>query len=410
MQASQPIDSRLTIPTRLRSGVSGRRRAVVLGAVVVILGLSALITVFSRLRAEGPIYRTAPVERRSITQVVEAAGYLDVRQRTDVPAPALGQLLEISVKVGDQVKQGQQLARLDARATLIAERTAQARSAAAASRATEAEAALSAASDALSRTERLHQRELASDSELSAARAEERKARAALQAARAEQRSTAQGFKLAELSQQQTRIDAPMDGVVLKAPETTGSAVTPEQGALFVIGSSPQTLRIKADVAESDIGQVRQAQIAHFSVPAFPNRNFEARVTHTGLDAARSGLAVRYPVELSVENPELLLLPGMTASVRVEISHVDGVLATREAALRFNPAQTEGNASRRNVWRLVGSRLDPVRVKATISDGAYTAIEPEEPSALPLGSAVVVGLVSTAQPKATGPGIRLGRP
>jgi HlyD family secretion protein len=410
MQASESVDSRLVIPERVRSGAWTRRRhAISIGASVA-LALVVAVVLLLRLRNHAPSYRTARVERRSITQVVEAAGYLDANVRAEVPAPAPGQLQEIVAKVGDEVKRGQILARLDARATLIGARSAQARVVTASSRVAEAEAALSAASDALARTERLRQRELASDSELNAARAEESKARAALQAARGEQSSSAQSLRLAELSQDLTNIEAPMDGVVLKAPETAGSAVAPEQGALFVVGSSPRTLRIKADVAESDIAQVHIGQLARFSVPAFPNRSFEAHVTHTGLDAVRSGLAVRYPVELSAENPDRQLLPGMTASVRVEISHADGVLATREAALRFSPAEAEGNPSRTTLWRLEGTRLEPVRVKASISDGAYTAIEPADPSALPVGSAVVVGLLGGPTTNSAGPGIRLGKP
>jgi HlyD family secretion protein len=408
MQASEPVDSRLVIPERVRTRVGARRRTLLIG-VLTSLVVVATIALWPRLRGRVPIYRTAPIERRNIVQVVEAAGFLDVNVRAEVPAPAAGQLQEVMAKVGDEVKQGQLLARLDARATRIGARSAQARLTAAASRVAEAEASASAATDLLARTERLRQRELASDSELSAARAEERKARAALQAARAEHRSTAQSLQLAELSQELTNIDAPMDGVVLKAPETTGSAVTPEQGALFVVGSSPRTLHIKADVAESDIGQVHPTQHARFSVPAFPNRSFEAEVTRTGLDAVRSGLAVRYPVELSAENPNLELLPGMTASVKVEISHAEGVLATREAALRFQPTEAEGNPPRSTVWRLEGSRLEPVRVKATISDGAYTAVEPLDAGALPVGSAVVVGLLRSSQSNDAGPGIRLGK-
>jgi HlyD family secretion protein len=135
-------------------------------------------------------------------------------------------------------------------------------------------------------------------------------------------------------------------------------------------------------------------------------------VARTDLEAVRTGLAVRYPVELTVQNPERLLLPGMTASVRIEISRAHGVLATREAALRFQPARADGNLPRSTVWRISGSKLEPVRVKPSISDGAYTAIEPESPNALPIGTQVAVGNVSKSQANAdaNGPGIRLGKP
>jgi HlyD family secretion protein len=411
MQASEVMSPRLVIPPRVRAAAS-RRRWVILAAVISLGVLTLLLLVRRGSTDPAARYRTALIERRDITQVVEAAGHLDVLVRAEVPAPAAGQLVEILAKTGDQVTREQPLARLDARAAQIGERNAAAVAAAAASRVAEAEAALDAAADTRARSERLRARELASDSELNAARAEERKARAAVQAARAEQRSATQGVKLAQLNQALMTISAPMEGVVLKAPETRGAAVTPEQGALFVLGSSPRTLRVKADVAESDIGQVHPQQTATFGVPAFPGRSFEARVTRTEVEAVRSGLAVRYPVELTVENSEGLLLPGMTASVRIEISRARGVLATREAALRFQPIAADGNLRRSTVWRVADSKLVPVPVKASISDGAYTAIEPESPGALPVGTRVAVGQVSKSQPdvNASGPGIRLGKP
>jgi hypothetical protein len=88
------------------------------------------------------------------------------------------------------------------------------------------------------------------------------------------------------------------------------------------------------------------------------------------------------------------------------------VLATREAALRFQPAQADGNLRRNTVWRVSGSKLEPVRVKTSLSDGAYTAIEPESLGALPVGTRVAVGNVSKGQANvnANGPGIRLGKP
>src|SRR5262249_50300194 len=156
------------------------------------------------------------------------------------------------VKTGDAVKSGQPLARLDERAATIALHGAQATVAAAGSRVSEAEAALASATDARARTERLVQKDLASASDLEAARATEAKARAALATARAERSASSESRKSAELSRTLTTLSSPIDGVVLQAPTALGPAQTPDHHALFVVGSGLDTLRVDADVAESE--------------------------------------------------------------------------------------------------------------------------------------------------------------
>ena len=120
-----------------------------------------------------------------------------------------------------------------------------------------------------------------------------------------------------------TAIRAPIDAVVLAAPERVGTVVSPEIGRLFVLGSTLDVMRIRVSVAEADVAEVKPGQSASFSVPAFPGRTFEARVVHVSPEAQRERSAVTYEVTLEASNRPQLLFPGMTADVRIGVARAD---------------------------------------------------------------------------------------
>ncbi len=407
MQA-ETLEQSLVIPPEVRRGVRRRRWVVV--AIVAVIAAGAGTYQLARNRTQPTEYRTTLVERRTVVRVVEATGHLEVTTRVDVPLPEQGRLVKVLVKEGERVAAGQPLAQLDERAAVIALRGAQATVAAAGSRVSEAETALKAASEARERLERLAQKELASANDLTAARTVESRARAALATARAERAATSQGLKSAELTQTlTTTVAAPIDGVVLQAPESLGPVADPTRRAAFVVGSALEVLRVDADVAESEVGLLRPGQLAHFTVPAFPGRSFGGRVERIGIDAQRTGAAVRYPVELRADNPGRVLLPGMTATVTIEVDRAESTLAVREAALRYRPEGSTEGAPRRQVWTVTSKGIEAIPVKPGISDGAFTQIEPQAPAVLPVGTRLALGVIASDTDKGAGPGIKLGR-
>jgi HlyD family secretion protein len=407
MQA-ETLEQSLVIPPEVRRGV--RRRRWVAVAVVAVIAAGVGTYQLARNRTQPTQYRTTLVERRTVVRVVEATGHLEVTTRVDVPLPEQARLVKVLVKEGERVVAGQPLAQLDERAAVIALRGAQATVAAAGSRVSEAETALKATTEARERLERLAQKELASATDLATARTAESRARAALATARAERAATSQGLKSAELTQTlTTTVAAPIDGVVLQAPESLAPATDPARRAAFVVGSALEVLRVDADVAESEVGLLRPGQLAHFTVPAFPGRSFGGRVERIGIDAQRTGAAVRYPVELRADNPGRVLLPGMTATVTIEVDRAENTLAVREAALRYRPEGTTEGAPRRQVWAVTSKGLEAIPVKPGISDGAFTQVEPQAPALLPVGTRLALGVIASETDKGSGPGIKLGR-
>jgi HlyD family secretion protein len=404
---SSVFEEPLVISPEIRRGAIRRRWLALAMGLSVIAALAVALVV--RAKPEPIRYATAVIERRTLTRLVEATGSLDVLQRVEVPALVSGQLVSVLVRAGQRVEQGQSLAILDGRAGTTAARVAQATVNASSGKVAEALAALAAATEARQRTDKLKSRELASESDVEAARSRESRARAVLATTRAERSQALESLRSARVSESSAIITAPISGVVLEAPATSGGTVSPERGTLFVLGSGLETLRVQAEVAESEIGELAPGQVARFSVPAHPGRLFDAVVEYVGIDARRTAVAVRYPVELHAPNPGGALLPGMTATVQIAVARAENALVARDATLRFQPEGARDAPARSRVWRVRPSGLEEVRISAGLSDGAFTEIRAEPPGALAVGVELALGVLDAGQPKANGgPGIRLG--
>ncbi len=363
---------------------------------------------FTQKPPEVELYRTVPVQRRTLVQAVDAAGRLDVHSRVEVPAPAPGRLIAIHVHQGDEVKAGQLLAELDPRAAALAVRGAEAAVEAASGGLAQGKARKEEAERALTRAKALLARGLASPEDVANAQAEVAQTSAALEAARGEHKVAAQSVASARLSQNLSRMEAPLAGVVLSAPERMGAAVSPEAGALFVIGSSLDSMRVDATVSETEVALIKPGQSAEVLVTALPGRKFAGKVERVSIEPERREGAVLYPIRLSVDNAERRLLPGMTARARMEVARADNVLSVHEAAVRFTPRDAPDAPQRSRVFRRVGpSELEAVSVRALTSDGQYVQIEPAEGASLRENDALVVGLLRPEDGRKA-PTVRLG--
>jgi HlyD family secretion protein len=358
----------------------------------------------------GNPYRVSPVEVRSIQQTVEAFGSLDVVSRVYVPAPRPGQLSEVYVHRGASVAAGAPLAKLDASFATAELSAAQTALGASKARVERARAARSAATDERARAERLLGRGLVSAASVASAKSSEQEAIAALRAAEAQRELDAQSASGAKARRDETTLRAPVSGFVLSATEDLGAMVGPQTGPLFVISPPLTELMLTVPVSEADIGLVRDGQDAVFTVSAHPERRFPAKVGEIEREPQRNGSSVSYRVRLRVQNPDNLLLPGMTTNVTLKIAEASDTLAVREAALRFSPADAAPEERRSRVWRQKSNNdLEPVEVTVGISDGAYTAVTPAPGAELAPGDVVAVGFAGSATRASTkGPGISLG--
>ena len=395
------VEEKLEIP-QLNSS---RVRWLAIGLGVLVVG-STIATYFLTRGPEESPYRATQVSQASITQEIRVTGHVELTDQVEVPAPIEGQLVQVAVEPGDRVEKGQLLAQLDKVSAEAALLVAEAELQVARARVSEAEAAAQRASRALDRTERLAKKGLASDSALEAARSETAKARAAVQAARAERSAALEQASLRGRERDRTDIVAPRAGLVLEVPPHTGMMVGPRT-RLFRIGAPLEQMHVKAPIGEADIGEMAVGLSAEFEVPTYAGRVFEATVKHISPDPKTEYGAIFYTVTLATDNPERLLLPGMTAQVRIKVAQVEDVLAVREATLRFTPEGAPPAPARSRVWRIVGMELQEIPVEVGLSDGALTEVRATDPDSLHVDDQIAIGLALDGENDAAAPSLSL---
>mgnify|MGYP002624478447 CR=1 FL=1 len=190
-------------------------------------------------------------------------------------------------------------------------------------------------------------------------------------------------------------IRSPVSGVVVSREVDIGQTVAAsfQTPTLFKIARDLRQMQIDSDVAEADIGRVRVGQAVRFAVDAYPGRDFDGVVRQIRLNPIVEQNVVTYNVVVSVDNPELVLLPGMTAYLSIEVDRRASALLVPNAALRFrprDPALLRERPPGAVVWTLAGERLRPVPLETGISDGRHTEVTG---GTLKAGDAVVVEAV-----------------
>jgi len=191
--------------------------------------------------------------------------------------------------------------------------------------------------------------------------------------------------KAAELNLNYTNIVSPVDGTVVSRNVDVGQTVAAsfQTPTLFLIAQDLTKMQVDSNVSESDIGYVRQGQKATFRVDAFPDRDFEGVVAQVRQAPITVQNVVTYDVVVSVENPELLLKPGMTANVNIVTASKAKAVRVPIDALRFSPpgeppadsGALDGAPGRQTrVWVLAHRKVTPVTITTGLSDGTWVEV------------------------------------
>lgn len=274
-------------------------------------------------------YRTAPVDRGSITRVVSATGTLQPLVSANIGSTVSGPVAEVLVDFNSQVRAGQVLARLDP--TPFQQRIVQAQASL-----SQAQAQLAVAESDYQRYVLLQQRGFASEQLMSQQRAARDSARAAVAQASAQ-------VGAARTDLERSVIRSPIAGVVVDRQVNVGQPVASslQAATLFVIAQDLSRLQANITVDEADIGFVQEGQAVRFTVDAFPEREFEGRVSQVRQQGVAESGVVSYTVVVEADNPGRQLLPGMTANAEIVLEQRDDVLRLPNTAMRFRPADTD---------------------------------------------------------------------
>ncbi|PWK72874.1 efflux RND transporter periplasmic adaptor subunit [Aminobacter sp. AP02] len=361
-------------------GRATRRRKNWLWLLLALVAAACAYAAYSWLAApsEKITYTTHPAEIGDLIVQVSATGNLQPLTQVDISSELSGVVRSVAVVENQHVKKGDVLAALDTTRLSAQIERAQASAKAAAAKVEDTRTTLSETARTLTRAQELTRRGMATTQALEAATAERDRAQSALDMAEANLAIAEADLKLQQADLAKSTIYAPIDGVVLTRSVNPGQTVASSMQApvLFVLAADLSQMELKAAVDEADIGSVAKEQNARFTVDAFPNRSFDATIRDIAYASVTTDGVVTYNAWLDVENDELLLRPGMTATVSIVTRDAKGVLTVPATAFRYRPTPTARNSgfSLQNLFLGRPNRgpTDRSRPTSTPADGSRT--------------------------------------
>ena len=348
-----------------------RRRSVWAGVLVLGLGAAGLWWWNGQQAArQAPVYVTSPIERGNVTLTVTASGTLNPTRSVTIGSELSGTVSKVLVDVNDQVKKGQVLLELDRSKFEDTVNRSRAALSAAQAQLSLNEATVREARAALNRYEevsRLSGGRVPSATELDTARATLARAVANVDNARALVTQARATLSTEETNLSKASIRSPIDGVVLVRSVDPGNAVAASLQAvtLFTLGEDLSHLTLQASVDEADVGSVKKGQSADFTVSAYPSRRYPAAVDRVSFGSTTSNNVVTYTTNLSVDNADLSLRPGMTATATIVATERKGVLLVPNTALRFTPSVAQAATPAASGGGSLMSRMMPRPPDAT---------------------------------------------
>jgi len=376
--------------------------------IIVLLVLLYLLLGAKGKNAEGE-FTTTEVTKGNISIIVTATGTLDAVTTVLVGSQVSGIISALYADFNDQVRKGQILAQLDP--TFLQAQVAQ------------SEADLEKTKASLNKAQKDYERSLSLFEKKMISEADREAAATSLDLAKADEKSSQATLERAKTNLNYATIYSPIDGVVISRDVDVGQTVAASMSAptLFTIANNLSQMQVDASIDEADIGNIKDGQVASFTVDAYPDSTFQGTVKQVRLSPVIVQNVVTYDVIISVSNPNMLLKPGMTANVTIIVDHRENVLKVASSALRFKPtiqagsssstarasgrnrsgsasadsgghrplSMNSGDRNSKTIWILTANgKVQPVPVQTGISDGSSTQIISDK---IKEGDKVIIG-------------------
>ena len=398
-------------------------------AVIVVVAVAAWY-VYGKKEATQVTYRFGKVDRGDVVISISATGTLAADTTVQVGTQVSGTINRLFADFNSHVKQGQLLALLD---TTFLQAALEQQSA----NRDRAQATLNDAQRTFNRSKDLFTKGLIAQADLDAATTAVETSQASLRQAQA-------ALYQARVNLNYATIKSPINGIVISRNVDVGQTVAASLSAptIFQIANDLSKMQVQASVDEADIGSVKDGQNVTFRVDAHPDDTFAGTVRQIRLAPITSSNVVTYTVIIDVENPDLKLMPGMTATVTIEVARADDVIRVPIQAIKFTPAdfvkptrpagttsgtaqaggqrppsptpaeggamaatpdsgggiRHRGNWNSPKVWVLQDGAPRPVRIEKGIQNTTYVAVMD---SSLKEGDSVIVGSSAAAATTAT---------
>ncbi|MBP2682939.1 MAG: efflux transporter, family, subunit [Deltaproteobacteria bacterium] len=339
-----------------------------------------------------PPYRTSKVEKGEIVDAITATGKINAVITVSVGSQVSGTLHQIFVDFNSRVRKGQVIALIDRRLLEAAVIQAQ-------GSVDNGKAVLERAQVGVIDTERTYRRNLELVKDGFVAQADVDSSQTAYEQALAQKKSAEAALqqavgllRVAKTNLEYATIRSPVDGIVISRNVDVGQTVAAsfQTPTLFLIAQDLTKMQVDTNVDESDIGRAALGQNVTFTVDAWPEKTFTGTVAQVRNSPIVTQNVVTYNVVVRVDNRDLLLKPGMTANVSIEVKKYGNVLKIPNAALRYRPTAKAGEAGAGGKTR--GNELSkkpgsqrvytlgkdgkpvPVGVKTGVSNGTFTVL------------------------------------
>ena len=368
---------------------------------------------FTNTNKEKTSYRFDKVTRGDVLVGISATGTIQAVTTVQVGSQVSGTIAKLYADFNSVVKEGQLLAQLDPtflQASVNEQRANVAR----------AQAQVNEAERNFQRTRELFAKSLVSQADLDAATT-------TLESARAGMSQSTAALDRAEVNLRYATIRAPISGVVISRSVDVGQTVAASLQAptLFTIANDLRKMQVQASVDEADIGNVKTGQIVKFRVDSYPEQEFLGVVSQVRLAPVIAQNVVTYTVIIDVENPEQKLMPGMTATVSIEVVKAENSLRVPIQAIRFTPPidsssgekmipsrrsssdasddPPEGGVAERRmprnpnhvrIWVLKEGMPAPVRAVKGIQNTQFVEVKETD---LQEGDEIIIGVLGTVQ-------------
>jgi HlyD family secretion protein len=397
------------------------RYTILLSAVLTAAGVVGWYLWSASTQQASVLYMTESVRRGDLSVTVTATGDLQPVNQVDVGTEVSGTIDTVEVDNNDRVSAGQVLARLDTERLEAQLRQTSAALEAARAQLLEAQASVLETRNEARRIRELRKKNMVSDTDVDAAEAQLKRALAAEASAKALIEEASAELSLNQTNLAKAIIRSPIDGLVLERKVEPGQTVAAslQTPVLFSLAENLTQMELHLAVDEADVGSIAEGQEARFTVDAYPDRSFPARITKVRYAPQTVEGVVSYETLLSVDNADMALRPGMTATAEIMVESLQDVLLLPNAALRFTPpAATEQRSSRglvgtllphpprrftgkqreepessrqKHVWILRNDMPDRVVVTVGATDGRWTELREGE---LEEGTRVIVDTVT----------------
>ena len=308
-------------------------------------------------------YETAEIQRRTITQVVEASGTINPVNTVSVGSTVSGLISAIYVDFNSKVTKGQLLAEIDPRTFQATVDQNAANVASARADLANKQATYEMSAKTLRRYKNLYAKSFIPKSELDQAEAD--------------YKADLAQYNQSMVNLNYTKITAPVSGMIISREIDLGQPVAASFQApeLFTIAQDLEKMQIEVNVSEADIGKVKEGQEVIYTLDGYPNSEFYGKVTQVRISPTTVSNVVTYSVIVTVDNSDLKLKPGMTANVSIITAKNENVLSVPNIALKFTPKTDGTKYKTQGLWVKNGLKNERVDITTGASDDSFTEVK-----------------------------------